>query len=310
MTDQQALWEVSTPPPSPVHPAADPTRTDRSAGAARSLRLATWNVNSLRARLDRVTAWLARTAVDVLAIQETKLTDDKFPTSAFADLGYQVAHVGFSQWNGVAIASRVGLDDVRAGFPDLPGWGDPPAAEARAMSANCAGVEVWSVYVPNGRAIGDPHFDYKLTWLDALRGYGAASLSADPDAQIAFCGDFNIAPTDDDVWSVEYYANLTHTTPEERAAFAGLVNAGFADVVRPFTPGPGVYTYWDYTQLRFPRRQGMRIDFALASPALSARVTGASIDREERKGKGASDHAPVIIDVAEMAESGQVGEDG
>jgi exodeoxyribonuclease-3 len=199
---------------------------------------------------------------------------------------------------------------VRAGFPEVPGWGDPPAAEARALSALCAGVEVWSVYVPNGRAVGDPHFDYKLSWLEALRGYGAASLAADPDAQIVFCGDFNIAPTDDDVWSVGYYANLTHTTPEERAAFGGLVDAGFTDVVRPYTPGPGVYTYWDYTQLRFQRRQGMRIDFALASPALAARVTGASIDREERKGKGASDHAPVLVEIAAVAEVGDVTESG
>ncbi len=307
-TGERGLWDVTEPPPPPSHPVAEPGRAHRSASAARPLRLATWNVNSLRARLDRVTTWLARTEVDVLAIQETKLTDNKFPTSAFSDLGYQVAHVGFSQWNGVAIVSRIGLDDVRAGFPDVPEWGEPPAAEARALSALCAGVEVWSVYVPNGRAVGDPHFDYKLSWLETLRSYGAASLAADRDAQIVFCGDFNIAPTDDDVWSVEYYANLTHTTPEERAAFSGLVDAGFTDVVRPYTPGPGVYTYWDYTQLRFQRRQGMRIDFALASPALAARVTGASIDRDERKGKGASDHAPVLVEIAEVAESGGAGE--
>ena len=153
------------------------------------------------------------------------------------------------------------------------------------------------MYVPNGRAQADPHFDYKLAWLGAMREYGAARLAAQPDAQIAFCGDYNIAPTDDDVWSVEYYLPHTHITPAERAAYAGVVDAGFTDVVRPHTPGPGVYTYWDYTQLRFPKKQGMRIDFALASPSLAARVTGAAIDREERKGKGASDHAPVVVDV-------------
>ncbi len=301
MTDptgaQDGLWPTAPPPPVSSHPVAEPGRGAAARHALAPLRLATWNVNSIRARLDRITAWLARSDVDVLAIQETKIGDDKFPTAAFADLGYEVAHHGLSQWNGVAIVSRVGLTEIRTGVPDLPTWGDPATAEARAISALCNGVEVWSLYVPNGRAVDDPHFAYKLEWLEALRAYGSASLAADPDAQIAFCGDYNIAPTDDDVWSVEYYAPFTHTTPQERSAFAAVVEAGFADVVRPFTPGPGVFTYWDYTQLRFPKRQGMRIDFALASPALAARVTGASIDREERKGKGASDHAPVIVEI-------------
>ncbi|MGN6686427.1 MAG: exodeoxyribonuclease III [Actinomycetales bacterium] len=261
--------------------------------------LATWNVNSLRARTERVLAWLGRVQPDVVALQETKCRDDQLPLLMFEDAGYELAHHGTSQWNGVAIASRVGIEDVRVGFDGMPGWGEPPAPEARAIGARCGGVDVWSLYIPNGRAPGDPHLAYKLQWLSALREAGAGWLSSDATAQVALCGDFNIAPTDDDVWDPAVFAHSTHVTPEERAAFFALVDAGFADVVRPHTPGPGVYTYWDYTQLRFPRREGMRIDFVLASPALADRVTGASIDRQERKGKGASDHAPVLVELSD-----------
>jgi exodeoxyribonuclease-3 len=263
------------------------------------MRFATWNINSIRARIDRLAAWLERSDVDVLAIQETKIPDDKFPVARIEELGYRVAHHGTSQWNGVAVISRVGIEDVQIGVPGLPAYGDPAVTEARAIGAVCGGVRIWSLYIPNGRAIGDPHYDYKLEWLAAVRDYGGKELAADPTAQIAFCGDFNIAPTDDDIWSVEFFRGQTHVTPPEREAFRSLVEAGFTDVVRPFTPGPGVYTYWDYKQLSFPKRRGMRIDFALASPALAARVTGASIDREERKGKLPSDHAPVIVEVGD-----------
>ena len=259
------------------------------------LTLATWNVNSIRARQDRLIAWLSTHDVDVLAVQETKVADEKFPYPAIAELGYQVAHAGTSAWNGVAVISRVGLDDVRVGIPGAPAFGDPAVVEARAIGALCQGVRVWSVYVPNGRSLGDPHYDYKLAWLTAAREYGAAELAADPQAQLAFCGDFNIAPTDDDVWDMTAFAGSTHVSPSERQSFADLVAAGFADVVRPFTPGPGVFTYWDYQRLSFAKRMGMRIDFTLASPALAARATGAFIDRQERKGKGASDHAPVVV---------------
>jgi exodeoxyribonuclease-3 len=252
----------------------------------------------MRARLERVVDWVKRSDVDVVALQETKCKQEQFPRAAFEALGYEVAHHGFSQWNGVAIASRVGLDDVTPGFDGMPGWGDPPAAEARALGATCGGVRVWSLYVPNGRTLDDPHLLYKLDWLARLRTAAASWLAADPQAQIALVGDWNIAPRDEDVWSPAFYATSTHVSPAERAAFHAVVDAGFADVGRPFTPGPGVYTYWDYTQLRFPRREGMRIDFVLGSPALAGRVTGALIDREERKGKGASDHAPVIVDLA------------
>jgi exodeoxyribonuclease-3 len=261
------------------------------------VRIATWNVNSARARTERIGAWLDRSDVDVLAIQETKARDDQFPASVFTERGYEVAHHGLSQWNGVAIASRVGLEDVRIGLPGQPGYGEPEEVEARAIGATCAGVQVWSLYVPNGREIDHPHFAYKLRWLEALREAGAARLAEDPRAQIAYVGDFNIAPEDTDVWDMAEFEGKTHVTEPERAAFTKLVGAGFAEVVREFTPGPGVYTYWDYKALSFPKRKGMRIDFVLASPALAERVSGARIDREERKGKGASDHAPVIVEL-------------
>ena len=266
------------------------------------VKIATWNVNSLRARADRVEAWLARSDVDVLALQETKCKDENFPWEMFENAGYEVAHFGLSQWNGVAIASRVGLDDVERTFPGQPAFAKPgiePVQEARAIGATCNGVRVWSLYVPNGRSLDDPHMPYKLKWLDVLREHAREWITADPGAQIALMGDWNIAPQDDDVWDIDFFVNggLTHVSAPERTAFQGFLDAGFADVARPFTPGPGVYTYWDYTQLRFPKKEGMRIDFVLGSPALAARVANASIDREERKGKGASDHAPVIVEL-------------
>jgi exodeoxyribonuclease-3 len=181
----------------------------------------------------------------------------------------------------------------------MPSYGEPPVAEARALGARCGGVRVWSLYIPNGRAIGDPHYAYKLDWLARLRDTAAGWLAADPEAQVLLAGDWNIAPFDEDVWDMGFFAGRTHVSDPERAAFNAVVGAGYTDVVRPFTPGPGTYTYWDYTQLRFPKRQGMRIDFALCSPALAARVTDAAIDREERKGKGASDHAPVVVTLAD-----------
>lgn len=263
------------------------------------MRIATWNVNSIRARAERVVDWLARSDVDVLAMQETKCSDGQFPTMSFLAAGYDVASVGFSQWNGVAIASRVGIDEVATSFPGQPDWARDaeaePVQEARAIGATCGGVRVWSLYVPNGRALDDPHYTYKLAWLDALRTAGATWLADDPGAPIALTGDWNIAPTDDDVWDTAFFADKTHTSARERAAFGAVVGAGYTDVVRPFTPGE--FTYWDYTQLRFARREGMRIDFALCSPALAERVTAATIDRQERKGKGASDHAPVVVDI-------------
>ena len=268
--------------------------------SADRLRVATWNVNSIRARVDRVVDWMTRAEVDVLAMQETKCADEQFPAMPFLAAGYEVVHCGHDQWNGVAIASRVGADDVATGFDGQPSWSDKH--EARAIGATCAGIRIWSLYVPNGRAVGDPHYRYKLDWLAALEQTAGGWLKSDPGAQIALVGDWNIAPRDEDVWSMDFFADSTHVTEPERRAFSGIEGA-FPDVVRPFTPGPGVYTYWDYTQLRFPRREGMRIDFILASPALAARVVHAEIARDERKtGKdrigSPSDHAPVVADIS------------
>lgn len=262
------------------------------------MRICVWNVNSARTRLERMAGLLERHDVDVLAVQETKCRDHQFPAARFEELGYRVAHHGLNQWNGVAIISRVGLDDVVTGFPGQPGFTKDQKLEqlpeARHIAATCGGVRVHSVYVPNGREIGDPHYDYKLRFLEALRDAGKASLDDDPAHKAMIGGDFNIAPRDEDVWDMAFFEGKTHVTGPERAAFEALQEAGFRDVTRPWTEGQ--WTYWDYQQLRFQKRQGMRIDFQLATPALAETVTGAFIDREERKGKGASDHAPVIVD--------------
>ena len=260
------------------------------------MRIATWNVNSIRTRIDRVTGFLDRHDVDVLAIQETKCREDQFPGEQLTAMGYEWVTAGLNQWNGVALVSRVGLEDVERTFADeQPHFAD--VLEPRSIGATCGGVRVWSFYVPNGRELDHDHYVYKLEWLRQLRDSAAGWLEQDPQAQIALTGDWNIAPEDDDVWDMAKFAGSTHVSEPERAAFRAVVDAGYADVVRPYTPGPGVYTYWDYQQLRFPKREGMRIDFILASPALASRVSNGWIDREERKGKGASDHAPVVIDL-------------
>jgi exodeoxyribonuclease-3 len=263
------------------------------------MRLATWNVNSVRSRIDRVEAFLQRHDVDVLALQETKARDDQWPVMGLETLGYEVATYGVNQWNGVAVVSRVGISDVQRGFDGMPEYGDPPVPEARALGATCGGVRVWSVYVPNGRAVGDPHLVYKLRWLEALRRTAVGWLEADPGLPAAIAGDWNIAPTDEDVWDMTVFAKSTHVTPPERAAFQAVVDAGYADLVRPFVAGEDGFTYWDYYRQRFERNKGMRIDFVLGSPSLQARVLDAFVDREAREGKGASDHAPVVVELAD-----------
>jgi exodeoxyribonuclease-3 len=263
------------------------------------VRLATWNVNSVRSRIDRVEAFLQRHDVDVLALQETKARDDQWPTMGLEVLGYEVATYGSNQWNGVAIVSRVGIQDVELGFEGMPTYGDAELPEARAMGATCGGVRMWSLYVPNGRAVGDPHLEYKLRWLGALRQAAATWLGHQPDLPTALAGDWNIAPLDEDVWDMGVFAKSTHVTPPERAAFQAIVDAGFADVVRQHAPAPGNYTYWDYYRQRYERDKGMRIDFVLGSPALRQRVRHAFVDREERAGKGASDHAPIVVELAD-----------
>ena len=258
------------------------------------MRLATWNVNSIRSRIDRVEAFLERHSIDVLALQETKARVEQVPVMGLESAGYEVAAAGYDQWNGVALISRVGIEDVQVGFPDMPGWGDPEAKqEARAIGAVCGGVRVWSLYVPNGRKVDDPHYVYKLDWLARLR----AAASAWVGEPTALVGDWNIAPRDEDVYDIAAFAKDTHVTRPERAAFEAFLDDGWSDLARPFTPGPEVYTYWDYYRQRFERNRGMRIDFLLGSPALAARVLGAEIDRDERAGKGASDHAPLIVDI-------------
>jgi exodeoxyribonuclease-3 len=265
------------------------------------MRLATWNVNSIRARVDRIVDFAVREHIDVLAMQEIKCKVDQFPFEKFEEAGFHVEAHGFSQWNGVAIASREPVTDVRTAFPDMPGFekgveaADAPQ-EARAIGATIGGVEVWSLYVPNGRALGDPHYDYKLHWLAALEQYTRSTLEAHPDLPLALVGDFNIAPTDADNGDPAVVPGFsTHVSPLERDAFAALEAAGLTDVVRPLVPTG--FTYWDYKRLRFPRNEGMRIDFILGSAALADAVTGAEIHRNERKGELPSDHVPVVVDL-------------
>ncbi|MDQ2625248.1 MAG: exodeoxyribonuclease III [Actinomycetota bacterium] len=265
------------------------------------MRIATWNINSIRARADRAVSFLERSDVDVLALQETKCKPEQFPFEAFEAAGYEVAVWGLNQWNGVAIASRVGLEDVREGFSGQPAFSkaDEPVVEARALGARCAGVDVWSLYVPHGRALDDPHYAYKLEWLEQLRLGAVGWLEVDPTAQVALLGDWNVAPFDTDVWDMAVFEGATHVSAPERAAFNAFADAGYTEVSRQFIPDERRYTYWDYQQLRFPKNEGLRIDFAYTSPALTSRVTGVTIDRDERKGKGASDHVPVILDLAD-----------
>ncbi len=266
-----------------------------------SVRIATWNVNSVKQRVPRLLPWLDERRPDVVCLQETKLADD-----AFADLlgdelaarGYAVAAHGEPTWNGVAIVSRVGLDDVVVGLAGAPGF---PRPEARAVSASCGGIRVVSVYVPNGRVPDSEHYEYKLAWLASLREVVAAG----PDATVV-CGDVNIAPTDDDVFDPDAYIGQTHVTPRERAALAELQGLGLRDVVRERWPDERVFTYWDYRAGMFHQDLGMRIDLVLAGGTVADRVRAAWVDRQARKGSGPSDHAPVIVDLDE-APDGDIG---
>jgi exodeoxyribonuclease-3 len=264
------------------------------------MRVATWNVNSIRSRVGRVVDWAMREDVDVLAMQEIKCTEAQFPFEAFSEAGYEVELHGLSQWNGVAIASRLPLTDVSIGFPSAPGFGKPLddgtlPQEARAIGATVEGVRLWSLYVPNGRELDNPHYSYKLEWLANLATETRAWLAAEPDLPLALMGDFNIAPFDHDVWDVAAFAGKTHVSQPERDAFAALEAAGLTDALR--SRGVEGYTYWDYQQLRFPRNEGMRIDFILGSGAFNELVTSASIHREERKGDAPSDHVPVLVEL-------------
>jgi len=267
----------------------------------RTVRIATWNVNSVKQRVPRLLPWLDERRPDVVCLQETKLADDAFLELLGDQLdnrGYAVAVHGETAWNGVAILSRVGLDDVASGLPGAPGF---PHQEARAIAATCDGIRVFSVYVPNGREPGSDHYRYKLAWLAALRDVVAAG----PEATIV-CGDMNVAPADADVFDPDAYVGQTHVTPPERDALAELVGLGLHDVVRDRWPNERVFTYWDYRAGMFHQDLGMRIDLILASEPVAARVRAAWVDRHARKGSGPSDHAPVMVDLDE-APDGDIG---
>ena len=265
------------------------------------MRIATWNVNSVKQRLPRLLPWLDERRPDVLCLQETKLADDALLAllgAELADRGYELAVHGEAAWNGVAILSRAGLDDVVPGLAGGPGF---PHQEARALSATCGGIRVVSVYVPNGRQPGSEHYEYKLAWLASLR----EMVAAGPEA-VVVCGDMNIAPTDDDVFDPDAYIGQTHVTAPERAALAELQALGLRDVVRDRWPNERFFSYWDYRAGMFHQDLGMRIDLILASASVAGRARAAWVDRHARKGKGPSDHAPVILDLDE-APDGDIG---
>jgi exodeoxyribonuclease-3 len=226
-------------------------------------------------------------------MQEIKCKPDQFPYKAFEDAGYQITMHGLNQWNGVAFASKIPAEEIEIGFSGMPEFKE--VQEARAIAATFDGIRLWSLYVPNGRTLDDPHFPYKLEWLDRLAAVTAETLENEPDQPMALMGDFNIAPLDTDVWDINFFAGSTHVTPEERQAFEAFEQIGLQDVVRPRIPEG--YTYWDYQQLRFPRNEGMRIDFILGSESFAEKVQSASIERDERKGEGPSDHVPVVVEI-------------
>lgn len=264
------------------------------------MRVATWNVNSIRSRVGRVVDWLVREDVDVLAMQEIKCTEAQFPFDAFTEAGYEVELHGLNQWNGVAFASRLPMSDIAIGFDSAPGFGKPLEDgtlphEARAMGVTVNDVRLWSLYAPNGRELENAHYPYKLEWLDGLATETKAWLAAHPEQPLALMGDFNIAPLDIDVWDIALFQGHTHVSQPERDAFAALESAGLIDALR--TRGIEGYTYWDYQQLRFPRNEGMRIDFILGSRHFDDLVTAAKIHRNERKGTAPSDHVPLTVDL-------------
>jgi exodeoxyribonuclease III len=266
-----------------------------------AVRVATWNVNSVKQRVPRLLPWLDDRQPDIVCLQETKLADDAFTDLLGEDLeerGYQVAVYGEPRWNGVAILSKVGLSEVERGLPGAPGFPEP---EARAVAATCGGIRVHSVYVPNGREPDSDHYRYKLAWLAALEQV----VRSGPDTAIV-SGDMNIAPTDSDVFDPSAYIGQTHVTEPERAALASLQAAGLRDVVRERWPERRVFTYWDYRAGMFHQDLGMRIDLVLATDSVASRVKAAWVDRQARKGTGPSDHAPVIVDLDE-APDGDIG---
>jgi exodeoxyribonuclease-3 len=272
-----------------------------------SVRIATWNVNSIGARLPRLNEWLELASPDVLCLQETKCTDDAFPGEGAETLGYEIASNGDGRWNGVAILSRIGLDDVSKGFDGQPAYapppneddpaliGAPPMVEARAIGATCGPLRVWSVYVPNGRSLDSPHYPYKLEWLDALRNAIAPEVTT--RQPFVLTGDFNIAPTDADVWDPALFVDSTHVTDAERKRLEQLRALGLHDIVPRAMKHDTPYTYWDYRAGMFHKNMGMRIDLVYVTDPVMKAVKDAYVDRDARKGKGPSDHAPVVVDL-------------
>jgi exodeoxyribonuclease-3 len=259
------------------------------------MRIATWNVNSLNVRLPRVEEWIGYAQPDILCLQETKLSDATFPAMAFAALGYDAVHHGGGQWNGVAILSRVGVEDVVEGFCQ----GLEADHDTRLLSATCGGVRVSTVYVPNGRTLVDPHYQYKLSWLERLRQH--LESTASPDEPVVVCGDFNVAPEDRDVWDPRRFRGSTHVSEPERKALRRLEDWGLQDALRILYPDTDrLYTYWDYRAGDFHMHRGMRIDLMLVSKPLAERVSWAVVDRNARKGKLPSDHAPLVVDFSEV----------
>ena len=256
------------------------------------MRIATWNVNSLKARIGRVEEWLADVQPDVLCMQETKLSDDAFPALTFQAMGYECAHHGQGQWNGVAILSRVGLTDVVNNFAD----GQPPDAEARLVSATCGDVRVTSVYVPNGRSLDHEHYQYKLAWLQRLRGHVA--MNSAPEDQVVVTGDFNIAPDDRDIYDPRKFVGQTHASQAERDELSALCDWGLSDLFRQHHQQDKLYSWWDYRAGDFHMGRGLRIDLILGSASVAERNRFCIVDRNARKGQLPSDHAPVIVDLA------------
>ena len=256
------------------------------------MRIATWNVNSLKMRLEKVLGWVASAQPDILLMQETKLADEAAPVLPFQIAGYELAHHGEGRWNGVAIASRLGLDEVSFGFQ---GRG-PDAEGARFVAATCGGIRAISIYAPNGRALDTPFYAAKLDWFARLHAWLCESL--DPSDEIILGGDFNVAPTDQDVYAPPAPVGSTQTSAAEREAFQQLLEWGLVDAYRLHHPEPGRYTWWDYRAGHFHRGLGMRIDHLLVSRPVAARSIAAEIDRNARKGPAPSDHAPLYLDLA------------
>lgn len=261
------------------------------------MRIATWNVNSIRSRVEQVLTWLVERDIDVALLQETKCTDADFPFDQFADLGYEAAHYGLNHWNGVAIISRVGLNDVTRGFTSKPEFDEP-----RLIAATCGGVRCWSVYVPNGRSIDDPHFGYKLKWLDQL-AFELHSLKAADRASL-IAGDFNVGMADLDFYDAKRWKNKKHATDQERAGVQGIIDLGLADLARATHPNDPLFTWWNYVGTQFAKDKGLRIDLALGSAALAEQIDDVWVDRHARDPlvvhpAKPSDHAPLIIDRAQ-----------